>query len=368
MKRTLSLFLCLCLLTACAAGDSPASDASTPTEATESAANTEVAADAEFTAQVFAMDTYMDLKAYGPAAEAALAAAQERLTALDALFSATTEGSDVSRLNAAAGEPVTVDAETFSLIQQAVALGASTDGALDITLYPLSKAWGFPTQEYAIPDEATIQALLAHVDSSQIVLDEAASTVQLPEGMELDLGAVAKGYAGDVLAADLKAAGVTSALLNLGGSTIRVVGSKPDGSEWRIALQDPEDESAYAGGLALTDAVVDTSGGYERYFVGEDGVTYWHILDPETGAPARSGVISATIISENGLAGDGLSTACFVMGVEDTIAYWRAQQDFEFILITDAHELYVSEGIADSFEPLGNYADAPLTVVTYEEG
>lgn len=152
--------------------------------------------------------------------------------------------------------------------------------------------------------------------------------------------------------------------MNFGGSTIDLCGDKTDGSSWRVTVQDPEDDSSYAGILEVKDCIVDTSGGYERYFTDEDGNVYWHILDPETGRPADSGLISTTIISESGLNGDALSTACFVMGLEDSIEYWRTYGGFEFVFITEEHEIYVSEGIADSFTPVYDYEDAEVTVVT----
>ena len=138
-------------------------------------------------------------------------------------------------------------------------LGGTTGGALELTSYPLSLAWGFTTGDDQIPDQETIDGLLPLVDDSAITLD--GNTATLPTGAQLDLGAVAKGYAGDRAAELLKDAGVTSALLNLGSSTIRAIGSKPDGSPWRIALQDPNDTSAYAGVVSATDLSIDTSGG-----------------------------------------------------------------------------------------------------------
>ena len=200
------------------------------------------------------------------------------------------------------------------------------------------------------------------MDDSAITLDGNSAT--LPADAQLDLGAVAKGYAGDRAAEILQDAGVTSALLNLGSSTIRAIGSKPDGSPWRIALQDPNDTSAYAGVVSATDLAIDTSGGYERYFEGDDGEIYWHILDPDTGYPAKSGLISVTVLSDSALTGDGLSTALFVMGLDDAIDYWRTNGGFDFIFITDQNEIYVSQGAQDLFQPLGSYENAEIHVVT----
>lgn len=321
-----------------------------------------MAADAEFTSELFAMDTYMTMKAYGPGAETALSDISSMISQLDAHLSVTNSESEIYRLNHAEGQPVSLSDTTADLLKKALALGGTTNGALQLTSYPLSLAWGFTTGDYQIPDEKTIDSILPLVDDSAVTLS--GNTASLPSGAQLDLGAVAKGYAGDQAAEILQNSGVTSALLNLGSSTIRAIGAKPDGSPWRIAIQDPIDSSAYAGVVSATDLAIDTSGGYERYFEGDDGEIYWHILNPHTGYPAKSGLISVTVLSDSALTGDGLSTALFVMGLEDAMDYWRTQGGFEFILITDENEIYVSQGAEDLFQPLGSYENAEIHVVT----
>ena len=142
--------------------------------------------------------------------------------------------------------------------------------------------------------------------------------------------------------------GVTSALISLGGN-IMTLGARPDGTPWRIAIRDPLDESAYAGIVRVANMAVVTSGGYERYFE-LDARSYHHILDPATGMPAQSGLISATIVCESGMLADGLSTALFVMGEEKALSFWRAHADlFDFVLVADEGRILVSAGIADAF-------------------
>ena len=308
------------------------------------------------------MDTYMTMKAYGPGAETALHDISDLISQLDAHLSVTNSDSEIYRLNHAEGQPVSLSDDAADLLNKALALGGTTNGALQLTSYPLSLAWGFTTGDYQIPDEKTIDSILPLVDDSAVTLD--GTTASLPSGAQLDLGAVAKGYAGDRAAEILQNSGVTSALLNLGSSTIRAIGAKPDGSPWRIAIQDPKDSAAYAGVVSATDLAIDTSGGYERYFEGDDGEIYWHILNPHTGYPAKSGLISVTVLSDSALTGDGLSTALFVMGLEDAIDYWRTQGGFQFILITDENEIYVSQGAESLFQPLGSYENAEIHVVT----
>lgn len=308
------------------------------------------------------MDTYMTMKAYGPGAQAALSDITSMISDLDSRLSVTNTESEIYQLNHAKGKSVPLSDVTADLLSKALTLGDTTGGALELTSYPLSLAWGFTTGDYQIPDQETIDGLLPLVDDSAIALDGTSAT--LPTGAQLDLGAVAKGYAGDRAAELLKDAGVTSALLNLGSSTIRAIGSKPDGSPWRIALQDPNDTSAYAGVVSATDLSIDTSGGYERYFEGDDGEIYWHILDPDTGYPAKNGLISVTVLSASALTGDGLSTALFVMGLSDAIDYWQENGGFEFIFITDQNEIYVSQGAESLFQPLGSYENTEIHVVT----
>ena len=364
--KTISLGLCL-LLTLSACGSTAASSsAPTSTHAvsaeSEPTTTSSVAADEEFSTDLFAMDTYMTMKAYGPGAQSALNDISSMISDLDSRLSVTNTESEIYQLNHAEGKSVPLSDATADLLRKALALGDTTGGALELTSYPLSLAWGFTTGDYQIPDQEAIDGLLPLVDDSAITLDGTSAT--LPTGAQLDLGAVAKGYAGDRAAELLKAAGVTSALLNLGSSTIRAIGSKPDGSPWRIALQDPNDTSAYAGVVSATDLSIDTSGGYERYFEGDDGEIYWHILDPGTGYPAKNGLISVTVLSGSALTGDGLSTALFVMGLSDAIDYWRENGGFEFIFITDQNEIYVSQGAKSLFQPLGSYETAEIHVVT----
>ena len=368
--KSISLGLCLMLtLSACgstAASSAPAERiAPTAAVSAESAAetvNTSVASDAEFTSELFAMDTYMTMKAYGPGAESALNDISSMISDLDSHLSVTNTESEIYQLNHAEGQAVSLSDTTADLLRKALALGGTTGGTLALTSYPLSLAWGFTTGDYQIPDQATIDGLLPLVDDSAITLD--GNSAALPSGAQLDLGAVAKGYAGDRAAELLQDVGVTSALLNLGSSTIRAIGAKPDGSSWRIAIQDPNDTSAYAGVVSVTDMAIDTSGGYERYFEGDDGEIYWHILNPDTGYPAKSGLISVTVLSDSALTGDGLSTALFVMGLDKAIDYWRENGGFEFILITDDNEIHVSQGAESLFQPLGDYENAELHVVT----
>ena len=179
--------------------------------------------------------------------------------------------------------------------------------------------------------------------------------------MELDLGAVGKGYAGDLAAEILKDRGITSALLAIGGN-IQAIGSWPDGSDWRLGIRNPFGEGQ-VGVLSVSDRAVVTSGNYERYFVGDDDQTYGHIIDPSTGYPADTGLASVTIIAEEGKVGDALSTAMFVKGPQEAEKYWRAHQDFDMLMITEDGEIRLTEGIQDSFTLSGSFANMEVQVI-----
>ena len=304
----------------------------------------------------FAMDTMMDFTIYG---ESGLIDQSESLIAsLESLVSVTDEHSDIYAIDHTGSGSLSGNAA--ELMEQALELCRRTGGALDISVYPIVRAWGFTTGSYQIPDEETIQSLLPLVDYTQIQYDAATGVVTLPEGMEIDLGSVAKGYAGQLAAQMLRNSGVESALLNLGGN-LQTVGAKPDGSPWQIGIKDPQGEDAMMV-LSVEDQAVVTSGGYERYFE-QDGQTYWHVMDPSTGHPADSGLISVTIVGDEGVVCDGLSTALFVMGLEKAADLWAQSCDFEAVFVTASGEVYITEGLRDRFALTEQYADTPVSVI-----
>ena len=290
------------------------------------------------TASFFAMNTVMDFTIYGD--PALLQGAEAQVTDLEQQVSVTEADSALRRINQTGAGTLTGAAGV--LMDQALALCGRTGGALDLSIYPVVRAWGFTTGAYQVPAPETLEKLLAQVDHAKIGFDRASGQVTLPAGMEIDLGSVAKGYAGGLAARYLREQGVTSALLNLGGN-VQTIGGKPDGTPWNIALRDPNGGTP-AVVLSVRDQAVVTSGGYERYFT-QDGTTYWHIMDPATGRPADSGLRSVTVVGEDGLLCDGLSTALFVMGLEKAAALWRESQDFEAVFVTDQGEIYLTDGL-----------------------
>ncbi|MCU6702307.1 FAD:protein FMN transferase [Muriventricola aceti] len=319
--------------------------------------------DVEKESRIFAMDTVMTLTYYGQDRESGREALEEGVAAvyeLEDLLSATAPDSEISALNEAGQAHLSPD--TAQLLSAALELCALTGGALDITAYPAVEAWGFTTGEYRVPNQAELEELGDRIDYTQVSLDQEGAS--LPDGMKLDLGAVAKGYTADRLAKLAQERGITSALLDLGQSTILALGAKPDGSPWRIGIQDPQGEG-YLGVLELEGQAMGTSGGYQRYFE-RDGVRYWHIIDPATAAPARSGLLSVTVVSPSGLACDGLSTALFVMGLERGTQFWRDHPELEFeaLFILEDGSLALTSGLKDSFTLAQGYEDREVEVLS----
>lgn len=349
------------------------------------------------TAEFFAMDTYFTLKVYGAGADRAIGDCKAKVEELEGLLSVTKEDSDIWRINH--DKNAIINKETYDLISDAVSYGEWTDGALDITIYPVLREWGFTTGEYRIPEANRLRELLEYVDyrnvgtrvqtstwtdkqtdaqvnmqknteentqvdvQSQTVQSdpetkidgesEVLYTVTVPDQVEIDLGAVAKGYTGDSLIRILRQQGVTSAILDLGGN-VQTLGAKPDGSPWRIGVRDPYDSDAQLGTLEISDKCVITSGSYERFFIGKDGKRYWHILDPTDGCPADKGLVSVTVVGDKGEECDALSTALFVMGKEKAVEFWRQQGGFDMILMTEQGQLYMTEGLEDCFSCADN--------------
>lgn len=299
------------------------------------------------TKDVFAMDTYMTLTAYGDKAEEAVTKAEERINELDKMLSTGDENSEISILNK--NGKATLSEDAYLLTKCSLNLYKETNHVFDISIYPVMQAWGFPTQKYKVPKEKELKKLLKLTDASKISLNDDTREVKFNmEGMEIDLGGIAKGYTSSEIMDIFKEYDIKSGIVSLGGN-VQTYGYKTDGSKWRVAVQNPDNTDNYLGVLETHDKAVITSGGYERYFE-KNGKTYHHIIDPATGYPADSGLISVTIVSENGMLADGLSTSLFIMGMDKAKTFWKEHSDqFDVIFYTKDNELYITEGISDDF-------------------
>lgn len=297
--------------------------------------------------EFFAMDTYMEVDAYGDNGEKAVAKAEKEVNKLDSILSTGKSTSEISKLNK--NKKQVVSADTMSLIKESVIISKETNGAFNPTIYPLMELWGFTTKNYYVPKDNEIKPLLNHMDIDNIKIDESKNEVSFKDSnMKIDLGAIAKGYTSSKIIDIFKENNIKSGMVTLGGN-VQVLGKKPDGSLWKVGIQNPIGEDEYLGVLQTSDKAVITSGGYERNFT-KNGKTYHHILDPSSGYPANNGLTSVTIISSDGTLADALSTSLFVMGKDKAIDFYKkSNYNFDFILYTSNDKLIISDGIKDIF-------------------
>lgn len=298
---------------------------------------------------VFAMDTVMELTAHGENGDEAIKDAKAEILRLDKTLSRKTDGSEVYAVNKNGSARVGED--TAEIVQTALGVSAATDGCFDITIAPVMDLWGFFTKNYHVPSDSELRAELKKVDYKNITLD--GEVLSLKNGAQIDLGGIAKGYASEKVIEIFKKNGVTSGIVSLGGN-VHCLGTRPDFSPWRVAVQAP-DGDGYIGILSVSDTAVITSGGYQRYFE-RDGRVYHHIIDPKTGMSADSGLKSVTIVSENSVRADALSTAVFVMGLDRAVDFWRTHGGFDMLLLTDDDKVFITSGISGSFESDFEYA------------
>lgn len=243
-----------------------------------------------------------------------------RLSAIEAVMSAHEISggiSELARVNQNAGiGPVAVSGELITVLQRALFFAEITEGAFNPAVGPLVTLWGIGGENARLPEESEIAAARSLANYRDIEIDETNRTVCLKrEGMSLDLGGIAKGYAADELVAMLKEAGIRRAVIDLGGN-IYAHGGKTSKQKWRIGIQNPlSPRGEYLSVEEAADKTLVTSGVYERFFE-ENGIRYHHILDPKTGYPAASGLLSVTVIAASSLDADALSTAFFVLGYE----------------------------------------------------
>lgn len=240
-----------------------------------------------------------------------------RLREIENLMSVNIPSSDVSRINATAGvKPVQVHDDVFIVIERAIYYAQLSGGAFDPSVGPLVSLWGIGSNNAKVPSPAEIDKVLPLINWQDIELDPQTKSVYLKNnGMALDLGAIAKGYAADEAAAMIKKTTVERAIIDLGGN-ILILGEKKDKSLWKVGVQDPYgSRGSYIGILQITEKTVVTSGVYERFFE-EGGTRYHHIFSPSNGFPVNNGFLSVIIITNNSMNADALSTAVFVLGYE----------------------------------------------------
>ena len=297
-----------------------------------------------YTADFFAMDTFMSVSAYGETEQEAQDTAvrlEQRINALEPALSRTREDSDLYRLNHADGAVCEVSEDTYAAIEAAMQYAALTGGAFDPTMAQLTDLWGINTDNARVPAQTEIDTALAHVGYQNIEL-LGDNQVRLLNGAQLDLGGIGKGFATDAVAELLD--GTQSVLATLGGN-IGAYGENPgrDSGNWVVGIADPDNNADYLATVEVRDRSVVTSGDYERYFE-QDGKRYHHIFDPATGYPADSGLRSVTVIDESSTRADALTTALFVMGLEEGMTFCE-QNDIAAVFITADKQVHVTDKV-----------------------
>lgn len=294
-------------------------------------------AEEQISATVFHFDTVCTIGGVMP--QEVLDEACELCEVFEQLLSRTIATSDVGRINAAAGEAVEVDGRTAELVQAALGYCEESDGLFDITIGAVSELWDFSNA--VVPSDAAIAEALGHVGWRNVRVE--GTSVRLLDPMaRIDLGGIAKGYIADAIVDLLCERGVTSASVNLGGNVV-VLGAKPGGQPWNVGVRDPEDESgtSVVASIRTTGGSVVTSGLYERSFE-RDGRRYWHILDPRTGYPAQTDVVSATIYSQRSIDGDGTTKPLFMWGAQEALRRLEGRTDLQALLVTSDGSIHTT--------------------------
>ena len=339
------LLAVLLLVSGCSKGTEPGTTQSTGLLPTAIAAETPDP-NKKTTGIGFYFDTVVSLSLWG-APEGLMDEIWAACARYEQLLSKTIDASDVSRINNAMGQTVTVDPETWEILRRAKEISAQTGGAFSITIAPVTALWSFTdTVTNMVPTDEARLKMLPLVDDQKIALGEN-NTITLPAGMEIDLGGIAKGYIADKVA-DIIREKAYAGIVSLGGN-VYTVGKKPDGSAFSVGIKDPHNPAASKAIIYTGDGTVVTSGTYERGF-SFGGERFHHILDPKTGWPSQSDLVSATFVMDSSMTADALATACIVIGSEKSLALAKELQ-LDAMFIDKDGQAFFTEG----FEAKYNY-------------
>ncbi|MDO9535074.1 MAG: FAD:protein FMN transferase [Bacillota bacterium] len=306
------------------------------------------------TKTAFFMDTQIDISVYGLNKDQFDSLSEkmfDEMMEMENIFSRYISGSDINRINEAAGrEAVKVNEETIFVLQKALEVAELSEGAFDPTIAPLLELWGFGTDENRVPTSEELRKVLPLINYRAVQVNEEDSTVFLPEaGMKIDLGGIAKGFIVDRGRLAAEKFPVTALFINAGGD-ISIKGTKPTGDRWRIAVQDPRSPEEWAAIIEMNEGSVATSGDYQRFFE-EGGELFHHIIDPRTGFPAGN-VSSVSIVAPDTLMSDALSTAVFVLGLEKGLELLESLDGVDGVIIDKQGKIHVTSGLVDDTEIL----------------
>lgn len=316
----------------------------------------------EFSDEKFLMDTLIQIKVYSENGEKGQQALEKAFAEFERIHDTTNRfqkngqdmsaSNDVVKINENAGiKPVTVCADTINMIERSNYFAGSTGGAFDVTIGPVMDLWGFGKGEQHVPADEEINRALSLVDYNKVKVDPENMTVFLTKtGMSMDLGGVAKGYATDEAVKALREMGIQHAIINAGGN-VYALGDKPDGSPWRVGVQDPRGDKDIIAILFLKDKAAVTSGDYQRYFE-EGGVRYHHIIDPSTGKQARD-VMQTTVVTDSAADADILSTTLFVLGAQNGMSFVHGLPATGAIFVGSDRQVSYTENLSDQLEFTG---------------
>lgn len=312
----------------------------------------------------YAMNTVIEQKWYGESADTVYTGMETKTREIESVLSLHLSQSEIAAINENAGvQPVEVSQRTFDLLQRAKELSEQSDGAFDITIAPVVELWGITSDHPHVPTDEELAQAMALMGLEDLVLDEEACTAYLTRpGMAIDLGGIAKGWTADQLREYARELGAERGYVSLGGN-LMIIGERPDGDPFKFGLRDPQgDASTYLGTVTLKDGyTMATTGGYERYFE-EDGIRYHHVLDPRTGYPADSDLLSVAVISKDGTLADYLSTTLFVQGLEAAKAA-AGSEDYALVMVDQENNVWISGSLRGNFEPHETDADYTYTYI-----
>jgi len=296
--------------------------------------------------------TVISLSLYGNPDDAVFVKIFDRLHQIDGWMSDFSPTSELSLVSQRAGlGPVKVSPETLTVVNHALAESALTGGIFDPTIGPVTHLWDVGGANPRVPSPQALAAALSLVNWKDVHVDQAAGTVALARpGMILDLGGVAKGFAMDEALRIAQESGVKAGVFNMGNSSIGFLGKKPNGNPWKVGIQNPfQPNNGYFATIEGFDMTVETSGPYEKFFL-QDGKRYHHIMDPRTGSPAQSGLEQVTLqLPLDTKLADGLSTSCFILGLEKGMALIESLPDAAAIFVTTDRRVYLSSRVGHRF-------------------
>lgn len=299
-----------------------------------------------------ALNTEINISVYGSDTKNALQNAADVIKALDTQLDTSKDSSSIFRLNNAKGKEIVVPGQFIDMYNAAATAYNMTDGSFDISVFPIINAWGFNSGDYHKPSEEQLDELAAKTNFNGIKTnyysDSGSYTMTLPKDVQITFDGVSRGCATDSAINQLKANGVENAIVSMPG-TVQTIGQKPDGSPWKIAIGDPDSIDDYLGYIQLSETCLSTTRAIDNSFIYEDGTTYSHIIDPTTGAAAATDLKEVVVISDDALLADSLSTGLYVMGSRYATRCWRANRNFEMIIVTIENKIMCTSGLTELF-------------------